>query len=448
MTQAMRAMLRGLVILFAVACLLRGADAKSCKDDLDCPLKQCCTGTYEKPGYCSPQAYVNGTYVCKDCQSRAGLYGGGPTSCPPDASVCCADGTCAKTATECNSQSGKRHARPSLAIAICHQHAPSAGGNYTNPGLCVTQRMVNGKQTCPNCQGSQRNGAACPKEASLCCNDGTCQKTIEGCTCSYSTDCDATACCTGNYTTPGKCSTSPFVCGDCTQFVAGFTSCPAKKSVCCVDGSCQASLSLCTCTSNSGCSGKSCCTGTLAKPGHCTPSPYVNGTQVCPDCHEAFTGFSSCPPGRSVCCLDGSCQQNLGGCGCRTQGECPDGYCCNGNSSFAGVCTATPFKNGKQVCPQCGDLGDQNMACPASASVCCADGSCKASLAGCACKENYDCPTSTCCTGFSHGKKGTRFSFIKGLQVCTNCTSFISREVNCPATARQCCTDGLCKAKC
>eukprot|EP00897_Mesotaenium_endlicherianum_P007129 jgi/Mesen1/6444/ME000033S05726 len=44
----MTGIFRGLVLSLAVACaLLQAADAASCTDDLDCPLKQCCTGTHK-----------------------------------------------------------------------------------------------------------------------------------------------------------------------------------------------------------------------------------------------------------------------------------------------------------------------------------------------------------------------------------------------------------------
>eukprot|EP00897_Mesotaenium_endlicherianum_P005953 jgi/Mesen1/5386/ME000268S04585 len=325
-------------------------------------------------------------------------------------------------------------------------------GNYTHPGVCTTQRIVGGRQTCAQCGAARSNGAACPKEAAVCCGDGTCQKTIEGCTCSSSSDCDSTSCCTGNLTKPGHCAPAPYdangtrVCQLCRADSAGSQACPGGRGVCCRDGTCRPKLSDCGCRKQADCPDGFCCSAKNGTRGHCSPSVFAGGKQVCPMCEPGAGGDLACPREARFCCPDGSCKKDASLCQCAASHDCPAKHCCSGfRHGKRGTCVAQPFANGTQVCPDCMHFGFQGLSCPAGASTCCADGTCKPSLQSCKCTSDAECDYGSCCTpkNFCSAQ-----AFVKGLRVCSNCTTFTSRGVACPSAASQCCADGICRATC
>eukprot|EP00897_Mesotaenium_endlicherianum_P007117 jgi/Mesen1/6433/ME000033S05721 len=426
----------------------------SCCSGLQCPLHTCCTGTSDAPGHCSSQAYVQGRYVCQDCQRYRRLWladlgdvtwdAGDQAFCPQDASVCCTDGTCAKAATQC-----KCRRNDQCPSRMC------CSGNDTSPGVCTAQRMVRGKQTCPDCGRQESLGIPCPREASLCCGDGTCARSVEQCPCTSQDDCPPSTCCTGNATSPGHCSSKVYVKGNrlCAKCARDLNTCPRKNSVCCSDGTCRKKASLCGCINDDDCGEGLCCTGTEAKPGMCVQSAFENGKQVCAGCGTFAGRQLLCPPDKKYCCAHGHiCSATLATCPCEDNSECPHGSCCTGSTTTAlgeavpGVCRSSPFQGSVQVCPDCNSLANQGLGCPQSAPVCCGDGTCKASLTQCSCSKNEDCPARTCCTD-TEGKSGhcSPSLFVKGKQVCTKCDEDPYGDFACPKEASFCCLDGSCR---
>eukprot|EP00897_Mesotaenium_endlicherianum_P007115 jgi/Mesen1/6431/ME000033S05719 len=415
-------------------CCADGTCAKSvegcpCSGQAECDESSCCTGDAARPGRCSKSAFV-----CKDCRA----FGtGAAQKCPKSLSVCCGDGTCHSSAAKCG---------------LCKSIRDSA-----KPGKCVAQAFVNGKQVCKGCGKFGGKSLACPKDKSHCCSrDNSCRATLEGCPCLFTfddyglpnEDCPSGSCCTGSDTVEGVCSSSVFkngtqVCSECNVLGDLGLACPASAPVCCPDGACKATAAGCSCSGNYDCPDSvSCCTATEGGPlGRCSASLFVKGKRACPACVLDGKGAQACPKDAPVCCGDGSCKSKLSLCSCFDSYTCPEGSCCAGfTHNKKGTCVPTPF-----VCPSCQDFDQKGLSCPPGASFCCKDGTCQASLESCKCTIDGQCTYGSCCSA-----KGTCSSqpFIKGVQVCSNCTSFGTRNLYCPSTATNCCADGVCRAKC
>eukprot|EP00897_Mesotaenium_endlicherianum_P010985 jgi/Mesen1/9915/ME000070S09196 len=138
---------------------------------------------------------------------------------------------------------------------------------------------------------------------------------------------------------------------------------------------------------------------------------------------------------------------------CGSNSDCPVGSCCSGNPQFLGYCKPAPFAGGKQVCQDCGSFPAQQLACPASASTCCSDGTCQKSVAGCKCSSYSDCPVKSCCKGDANSPGVCSPSvFVGSKQVCPNCVQLAYLSgLSCPSNRAVCCSDGSCQpsaAKC
>eukprot|EP00897_Mesotaenium_endlicherianum_P003005 jgi/Mesen1/2732/ME000168S01796 len=409
----------------------------ACEQDSDCPDKFCCTGDYIQPGVCSPAPFVNGEQVCKDCRGLPSQH----LACPKTASMCCADGTCQPESVGC----------PCNYITDCPPGS-CCTGDYVTAGVCSSKVVVGGRQVCKDCRQFSLNNVTCPAGTSVCCPDGTCQPSVGRCRCQYNADCPKRSCCSGNYITPGVCTRTPFVngkqvCKDCGTFPGQQLACPKSASTCCADGTCHSAARGCPCSYNNDCPLGSCCSGDYLAPGVCSAVVIVGGKQVCKDC-GSFPGRNvSCPRGASTCCTDGSCQSSVSKCTCNAHLDCPRGFCCTGDFTKRGVCSPAVFVGGKQVCKDCGSLSGRQLACPAGASVCCPDGTCQKSVAGCKCEDNLDCPFRSCCTGnvLADGMCSAS-AFAGGKQVCRDCRTFPGQLLGCPKDKSACCSDGSCRA--
>ncbi|GAQ84890.1 hypothetical protein KFL_002110040 [Klebsormidium nitens] len=322
-------------------------------------------------------------------------------------------------------------------------------------GVCTNVPVLsNGTQVCSNC--NVFNGPTCPPEKGVCCATGECKASANECPCYYSQYyCPTGFCCREYYSgNEGTCtdtlilSNGTQACPNCNDFNANGLACPDNKPFCCPTGGCAADESACTCESNGQCPSGYCCTGDYRNgtTGHCTNAPFdSSGAQVCPQCQE-YNGVS-CPANKGVCCRQsGECVSDVEACPCPYSSYyCPQDSCCTGYY-VDGHCSSTAFfSNGTQECANCNDFN--GLSCPTNKKVCCPNGQCAATNAGCTCTYSGQCPSNYCCTEESSGKTGRCVNApfnSSGKQVCPNCNNL--NGLSCPASKGTCCASGQCVA--
>eukprot|EP00897_Mesotaenium_endlicherianum_P008924 jgi/Mesen1/805/ME000110S_11067 len=155
--------------------------ATPCRYSFQCPAGFCCSGNATVPGSCVSSVFSGGKQVCRDC----GSFAGQKIACPKSASVCCPSGLCASSVAGCKCNYNFQCPR----YSCCR-------GNGTVAGFCSASIFDKaGKQVCPDCLSLKGQEMACPKDASVCCPNGACQKSVTGCACNYNFQCPRYSCC-------------------------------------------------------------------------------------------------------------------------------------------------------------------------------------------------------------------------------------------------------------
>ncbi|KAG2481915.1 hypothetical protein HYH03_019124 [Edaphochlamys debaryana] len=415
----------------------------------NCPVGTCCTAGQYSQGSCSPSPFVGGVQVCRPCSSFLGL------ACPANATLCCLDGTCAPSLSRCPCAFTSHCPR-----GYCCTAPPPLYPGAPNPtlGACVTSVLSGNAQVCPDCRAFAANGLSCPAGRPVCCGGtGACVEAPERCACSQNTDCPVGSCCPAIPGTRSNCTRALVnangaqACPGCLDFPNQRMTCPSGLPVCCPNGKCATAPDRCDCTSDYECPAGTCCTGGSALNwfGTCTRvGVLTNGSQVCGNCVTFRARGFNCPTNKPVCCPDGSCVAAREQCQCARDSDCPLKTCCAGASwSSKGNCTAQVLgPNGAQACGDCRFLASQGLGCPSTLPVCCGNGKCAASAAGCSCYSDNDCPTGTCCSG-SYSSPGTctsRVVLANGTQACANCLALPNQGMGCPSSRPFCCPGGAC----
>lgn len=317
---------------------------------------------------------TDGTFC--DCRSMNSLTC--PAQGPQFEAKCCANGGKCQGSCGCKSNGD------------CPYGSCCTWNPVSNQGICVTNAFNrSGQQQCGNCNDFY-GAAGCPETKPFCCGNGRCAANATACGCSSISDCPDGHCCTVNKT----CSPTPFVgskqvCMDCGSFPVKNVQCPADSApYCCLDGTCAANLTACKCKTNNQCPYNSCCTRqpNSTSMGTCSDTVLRSTTpirQLCPDCSN-MNGLS-CPEGRGICCLNGTCVSRASQCPLVTRcpngdGECPSGSCCNMHTGF---CVRSMFSGTRQVCASCGAARDKGLNCSSARPFCCPSGACATSQAAC-----------------------------------------------------------------
>ncbi|KAG2483009.1 hypothetical protein HYH03_018089 [Edaphochlamys debaryana] len=466
------------------------ADQCGCLLDGQCPYGSCCANKYGYPANCTR---VN----THQCASGCGAFPERGLRCPGSPSTCCADGHCASTPSECNTDQ-------------CPMPLCCGKDEYSDTGQCTrTLVAVNQTQACGSCQGVAAQGMACPPALPYCCAGdaawgpgGRCAAAMDKCRCASADDCPDNACCArGLQDEYGTCSTSPIlangtqVCldfptpNDCRTYAFKGLRCPAGAGYCCPSGKCAASLEACACHRDTDCPNRACCTATYAETPHVTPPGFcranvtwANGTQACLNCTRFAERGLSCPRNAPFCCPSGECVAAAANCTCSyiDHIDCPRGHCCTevkASRTFLtglyGLLTCSPTvlqANGSMACPNCFQLAgvDPNrgtcsrglrpdstwgcnpqpgvcgLACALNGFFCCPNGQCAATVEGCACTSNAQCPYGTCCTTLDYKNPGTCTRSVmwrNGTQACRNCAELRGRGLSCPSNLPSCCPE-------
>eukprot|EP00884_Botryococcus_braunii_P013173 jgi/Botrbrau1/21857/Bobra.0190s0068.1 len=333
-----------------------------------CPAFSCCNNF----GLCTLTPVVGTTQVCPNCRNFNGV------SCPFATPVCCGDGRCVASVTQCSCSTS----------TDCPANSCCAAS-----GFC-TQEAVRADltQVCLNCNNF--NGLLCLSPNAVCCPNGRCVANVGQCACASNSDCPSLSCCSAT----GFCTQTPFaktqVCTNCNAFNG--LNCPRTVPVCCPRGQCAANVSSCICASDADCPSYYCC----SRNGFCTQSPVdASGVQVCQNCN-AFNGLAC--PSPMTCCKSGKCVASPLSCQCSSSADCPYKTCC---SSVSGTCTvdvANPA--GEIVCTDCTQLN--GLQCPTSTPYCCpGNGACVADPTVCPCNPSaanrcppgFGCPDGNYC---------------------------------------------------